>query len=404
MAAIRAKGQPVYANELYGKPIPDHLNAAVFIEPVLKVVSEKAVKANLDKIRRYTGRYNKNKVPLNAGDWVAFEHLTSKYSYLLPQIRKTASKPLCRYKVEWEKTAAASLPHLAKLRNINGLIMAKAICEARQGNMKASADYISLSVSLGNTLRNEPGMISQLVRYTLLHMTANGLKGILQEGHISPDIANDIILSLNRAEISDSYKTALVGERSTCITLIDDTVARRIVIDKADAGPKGAFMRLVPNFIAYLRANENEIISYCTKQIESANKPYREFMPADFIFPASSTSKGMFTSLCSIYPKIVGRRDTVTATLNGSIIAVSLNSYKTQFGQYPPSLATLSKKTGRKLPIDPFSGKSFIYKPKANGYLLYSIAVDLKDSGGIELPKGAKAEKTPHDIVWRMEE
>ncbi|MBP7933880.1 MAG: hypothetical protein KA354_04445 [Phycisphaerae bacterium] len=42
-----------------------------------------------------------------------------------------------------------------------------------------------------------------------------------------------------------------------------------------------------------------------------------------------------------------------------------------------------------KLRIDPFSGRDFVYKQRSKGFLLYSVAENLKDDGG------------KHDDSWK---
>lgn len=46
------------------------------------------------------------------------------------------------------------------------------------------------------------------------------------------------------------------------------------------------------------------------------------------------------------------------------------------------------------LPLDPFTGKDYIYRKKEKGFIVYSVGEDLKDDGGVE-EKGLKP-----DIVW----
>jgi len=49
--------------------------------------------------------------------------------------------------------------------------------------------------------------------------------------------------------------------------------------------------------------------------------------------------------------------------------------------------------------MDPFSGGPLLYRPKPDGFVLYSIGPDQKDNGGS--PKQPKQE-TDYDIVWQF--
>jgi hypothetical protein len=46
------------------------------------------------------------------------------------------------------------------------------------------------------------------------------------------------------------------------------------------------------------------------------------------------------------------------------------------------------------MPVDPFTGKAYRYKPVADGFLLYSVGGDLEDDGG-------KHGWPEADWVWR---
>ncbi len=101
------------------------------------------------------------------------------------------------------------------------------------------------------------------------------------------------------------------------------------------------------------------------------------------------------------------------ARIAGVRVLLALQAYRSRFGAYPPSLSIVEKRLGWKLPKDPFSGKALVYKPKARGFLLYSIGENLKDdgakplAGGVRYKEGyeyenARGEKVA-DIVWEMD-
>jgi hypothetical protein len=51
-------------------------------------------------------------------------------------------------------------------------------------------------------------------------------------------------------------------------------------------------------------------------------------------------------------------------------------------GEPPPDLARLVPAYLPAVPVDPFSGRSVVYKPSPSDYLLYSVDVNRKDDGG----------------------
>jgi hypothetical protein len=72
-------------------------------------------------------------------------------------------------------------------------------------------------------------------------------------------------------------------------------------------------------------------------------------------------------------------------------VAFALAAYHSDHRNYPKSLDALVPKYLAKAPNDLFTGKPLIYRPSANGYLLYSLGPDGKDNegrGNDDKPKG----------------
>jgi hypothetical protein len=63
-------------------------------------------------------------------------------------------------------------------------------------------------------------------------------------------------------------------------------------------------------------------------------------------------------------------------------LAFALAAYHIDHGRYPAKLDDMAPKYLAAIPVDIFSGKPIIYKPSANGYLLYSVGPNGKDEGG----------------------
>ncbi len=63
-------------------------------------------------------------------------------------------------------------------------------------------------------------------------------------------------------------------------------------------------------------------------------------------------------------------------------LAFAIHAFKKDTGRYPPKLTDLAPKYLPSVPNDLFSDKPLVYKPTADGYLLYSVGVNGKDDGG----------------------
>ena len=63
-------------------------------------------------------------------------------------------------------------------------------------------------------------------------------------------------------------------------------------------------------------------------------------------------------------------------------VALALSAYHVDQGQYPDKLLALQPKYLQQVPLDRFTGKALIYRPTADGYLLYSVSLNGKDDQG----------------------
>jgi hypothetical protein len=69
-------------------------------------------------------------------------------------------------------------------------------------------------------------------------------------------------------------------------------------------------------------------------------------------------------------------------TFDVTTTAFALAWYQRVNGRYPDSLADLAPTFLKAVPADVFSGKGLVYKPRADGFLLYSVGVNGTDDGG----------------------
>jgi hypothetical protein len=87
-------------------------------------------------------------------------------------------------------------------------------------------------------------------------------------------------------------------------------------------------------------------------------------------------------------------------------LAFSLSAYRTDHGQYPPSLYALQPKYLDELPKDVYTGAGFIYKRTTSGYLLYSLGPNGKDDGATNLqddrPPDQEFDPEADDIAVRV--
>jgi hypothetical protein len=102
----------------------------------------------------------------------------------------------------------------------------------------------------------------------------------------------------------------------------------------------------------------------------------------------SSAQRGEFFSsltlalMCPGLEIAIQTQDNANIMLQLTHTAAALAIHRTTNGAYPATLDALVPGALDQLPTDPYTSKPFIYKPHANGFLLYSVGANGRDDGG----------------------
>jgi len=90
------------------------------------------------------------------------------------------------------------------------------------------------------------------------------------------------------------------------------------------------------------------------------------------------------------------------ARLGNAMIALGCRRYREKQGAWPESLKELSPEKAPgflpELPLDPFTGREYVYRKRGKGFIVYSLGENLKDEGG---RRGEGAKRWDYDIVWQ---
>jgi hypothetical protein len=147
-----------------------------------------------------------------------------------------------------------------------------------------------------------------------------------------------------------------------------------------------------------LYADELAYLNMIEQSIRDADLPFRVLSRRP-PRPDSVNRAFLVTNLMMpVYARMGGSRDYVKAQLAGNRILLGATAFKSTYGRYPSSLPELRSQLHWATPIDPFSGKEFVYRQKGKGFLLYSFGPNLKDDGG--KPRTGRHFYTG-DIVWK---
>jgi len=390
IARIKAEGGPTTAADLAGKPIPDSENAAVTYQKALKLLPRPSDERDSKTLDRFLDPKERSSDPPL---WAQAKEIVQRYSGALPIAREAATKPKCRFAVDWRDPLNAEFPHYRRLRFLTRLAGTKAVLEARAGDSEGAIESVELAYGMNAALRDEPGLIAVLVRYAMIRCASQSLADTARYGAIDGADAIRLARALSQIQLMGSMAKAYQGERAEGIVIFGQQ--RSGWGSDADSARVRGFYNAFPGSL-WLDSDEAYYLGEMARQIKGANLPYRVMKPH---FRAVDPPRYALISgiLISTHLRATAARDRAIASLAGDQLFLGLVAYRDRFGSYPASLADL-KKVNWQLPEDPFSGKPFVYHRKGSGFVLYSIGDDLKDNGGVE-PNGNK----PGDIVWKLD-
>jgi hypothetical protein len=90
----------------------------------------------------------------------------------------------------------------------------------------------------------------------------------------------------------------------------------------------------------------------------------------------------LVSHLMPAYNKVQPAADRAEQAQRNQYLAFALAAYRADHGRYPERLDELTPKYLAEVPRDLFSGKSLIYRPSRDGYLLDSVGANGRDEGG----------------------
>lgn len=404
--AIKAEGG-IIALADFGKPkVPDSENAAVVYDKAFKLISTDQARKDLrvlDDFLRSAERASRPEL------WDQARSATRKYSAVIPIVEEAVKRPRCQYPVNWEAGPGLVLPHLAKVRQLVRILDSDAILQARDGNMDEAVRSLQLSYAVGESLKDEAHLISQLVRISANTMISRALLEVVETGKIGEAQARRLYDALGERDFGAGFAKSMQCERAMGIWIFNSVRWRRLDFARmfvAGPDPRGisqvrwalfAVVRFLWRPISY--ADEILYLDAMNRIVAHASRPFRTPHPPrlraqlDPDFPRYAIiSQMMFPVFSGAKAKCYEAQ----ARTAGDRIMLALITYKGRYGAYPASLSDLRAKLGWKIEEDAFSGKDFIYRPKGAGFLLYSVGQNLKDDGArVEPPKVLPPPQTP---------
>ena len=267
------------------------------------------------------------------------------------------------------------LPVLTEVRMLANSIGAKAVFEARAGNLDAACAWLESGLHLANTMHNCPTLIVHQVRIACLGVALGAAEEVMNTTSAPLPLEASYWTLLDRAANPDALRNMLAGEAAYAM-------AQRMPMPRL-----------------FWSSNESKLIDFYLELDDLSRvkspKERRDLIgaiPVEQRFPMSPMN-WMVPMLAPSLVRSIDAHDRISAQCDFVRLTAALLAWKREHGAYPDSLEALASTAPTS--VDPFSGEAYHYRREGEGFLLYSVGPNRKDDGGMKVEK-----RDEGDIVW----
>lgn len=330
---------------------------------------------------------------------------------VLAEIGAASALPRAQFPVHYEEAFDALLRHLSQMKGVQLAFRLRCAAHLASGDTNAAFADATNALNAAELFREEPFLISQLVRYAQGMIAVSTLwQGMA--GHRWMDAQLAVFQErLNRINYLQGLVLAFEGERAGGILSME-----RLIIDP----PSGMYnpalsplLKTIPR--GMLRQNQVAIAQYETAYLAVQRGGLTNMLQDGFVALLDSGDRlnenlsamlvrpySPYRVLAAMLVPALGKASSKAAraqtTVKMAIVACALERYRLAHGSFPEMLESLAPQFVAQVPLDPMVNQPFRYQPTGEGWFqLYSVGADGKDDGGVLKPEKNKPEK---DWPW----
>jgi hypothetical protein len=393
---IRQQGEPLFFSEVAANKVPDSENAALLY-----------IKA-AEELKLPKGYH------FQKGASQHLKQLTMQDNQKVLRLVEHASRlTQSHFPVQWKGSPDNWINiKIGKMSNLARLIRLNALENARKQDYTKAFQEIGYIDQLAARAANGDTLMNFLVARSLNALGVRTTYTILQDAQLTKQQAQACLQLLPRADWHQLFYNNMLGERafgvSTYAYYLSDMWNRKATeADKRDIydddesscfKQKGFLTRPL------LKLDEVQSLRLWTKVLLQAQKPgavdtdYENKIQSrlnQLPFYADG-AKGSH----EVFARSFRNRDQAEVDQREQEIALALNAYRTEHGQYPETLTEAQQFWDKRFPLDPYTNNPFHYRILGDNYILYSVGQNCIDDGGTKQPKDKRSFDKITDLIW----
>jgi hypothetical protein len=408
---IRRAGYPVTLEELnewYPAPPPGEANAAdVLLAAFSKYKTWDDEKSKgLPLVDRKTDIPARNE-PLSEETKKLIAEYLADNAEAITLLHEAAGVKHCRFPIDltqgWLNMTSS---HMSPLRKGARMLYLEALLNADNDDFEAGSDAVVAAFGLARSLKEEPVLISHLVRVAVQSVAISSLERVLNRTSPTDHKLVSLFDTVREAEDLKGVTRALAGERcmfSACFT--DPAVFPGM---GANRPANIAMISYIYSAAGLKDLDHLTYLELMTDHVKGVESPFPQRCRTGKDLDARIEALPRYCFLARILMPAVGKvveTDARTiAYLRTAQTALAIERYRLSHGgELPGALADLVPTYLPATRIDPFDGDSLRYKKLAKGYIVYSIGPNCTDDGGTEAETSKGKRQSSLDITFIVE-
>jgi hypothetical protein len=335
------------------------------------------------------------------------------------ELRQASLRPYARIPLNYDNgfdAAGGLLPWLANMKRCAQFLQLRTLAELQDGQSEAALADVKLLVRVADCVREQPFLISHLVRIAMTAITLQPIYEGLAQHRWSDAQLKELEQVLARQDYLADFEFAMRGEKITVIETLEKqritreskqweessgtnklvTISYRFMPSAYFYQNELAFAQLHQKYILPLVNLTNRIVAPAVlRQLQAEMEAQKKhcFWPykaqALMVIPAINSSVKKFAL--------------IQAQVDLARTACALERFRLGHENYPDSLDVLAPQFIAQLPHDLINGQPLHYRRTEDGkFVLYSVGWDEKDYGGkIFLTKSGSIDREKGDWVWQ---
>ncbi len=335
---------------------------------------------------------------------------------IFQELRAASLRPHARYPVIYnlDNPWGILLPHLAKIKATCYRLRLRACAELAVGQSDRALEDLKLLLYMADSLKNEPFLISYLVRISCLELATQPVWEGLSEHHWTAGQLEELQGRLQRFDLLNDLSRPRAAERA-CIILTAELLYRQKYRLSELAEPQSGLSpslwggdfanllgRIAPHGWYYLE-QVNACRFYQNQSPGAFDPVQKRISPRLLAADAKEMEQQLSSQILArlfqpVFAKFPFKAAAAQALVDQAALACALERCRLAEGRFPEKLEALVPRFMADLPKDALTGEPYRYRRVTDAqFLLYSVGWDEKDDGGVS---GKTQFDEQGDWVW----